>query len=143
MHQIQEWHIVCGKDKQVIIIIANIYKRFFSFPRIESQKEFFAKVLFSDEYLYAAIENNAKYIGSVVETDNGLVIRPSDVEKLDLAAAYYASYHPGLVDGVPTKSFSKYCASHELLLKQYNAFKMYDTKKRREMGIEKKDDEAR
>lgn len=106
----------------------------------EALKEFFAKVYFSDEYLSAAIENNARYIGHVVETDNGPQIRASDVEKADIAAAHYAAYHPGIVDKLPTKSFTKYCASFELQLKYYNALKKHQREKD---ASKKKDEDAR
>lgn len=86
----------------------------------ENLKEFFVKVYFSDEYLSNAIEHNARYIGSVVETDRGPVIRTADIEKLNLSAAHYAMCHPGTVDGVPTKTFDRYCRSYELDAKQYN-----------------------
>ena len=108
----------------------------------ENLKEFFAKVYFSDEYLSNAIENNARYIGSVVETDNGPQIRTADVEKYDLAAAHYAALHQGTVDKIQTRSFESYCSSFELELKQYNLINAYQRKQAREAN-KKKDEDAR
>ena len=86
----------------------------------EELKEFFAKVFFSDEYLQSAIENNARYIGSVVLSDKGPIIRSTDIERFNLQAAHYATYYPGTIDRISTKSFERYCTSFELDTRQYN-----------------------
>lgn len=86
----------------------------------EHLKEFYAKVFFSDEYLESAIEHNGRYIGAVIETDNGPQIVPTDAGKLNLAAAYYAKYHEGTVDRLRTRTFEDYLSGPELEIRQYN-----------------------
>lgn len=113
----------------------------------EGLKEFFAKVYFSDEYLSSAIEHNARYIGTVVETDNGAQIRTSDVGKNNLLAAYYARYHQGTVDWLRTRNFEEYCDSDELEIRQYNLINNYERSKQQEKkgktNKTKKDEGAR
>lgn len=86
----------------------------------EELEEFFAKVYFSDEYLSSVIENNARYLGSVVDGEDGPVIVTADEEKLDLAAAHYAVYFPGKVDRLTVRNFESYCSSTELDIRQFN-----------------------
>lgn len=86
----------------------------------EELEEFFAKVYFSDEYLSSVIENNARYLGSVEQGENGPVIIPTDKEKLDLAAAHYAAHFPGRVGKIMARNFDSYCRSTELEIRQYN-----------------------
>ena len=86
----------------------------------EELEEFFAKVYFSDEYLSSVIENNARYLGSVEQGENGPVIITSDEEKLDLAAAHYAAHFPGRIGKTMVKDFESFCSSTELEIKQYN-----------------------
>ena len=86
----------------------------------EELEEYFAKVYFSDEYLSSAIENNARYLGSVEQGENGPVIIPTDEGKLDLAAAHYAAHFPGRVGKIMVKDFDSYCRSTELEIRQYN-----------------------
>lgn len=109
----------------------------------EHLKEFFAKVYFSDEYLSNAIEHNARYIGTVVETDNGPQIRTSDVGKANLVAAHYAVYHPGTVDRITTPSFDRYCSGSELEIRQYNLINDLERKKAKEKESKPKNDEPR
>lgn len=82
-------------------------------------KDYYAKVYFSDEYLSQVISNNARYLGNVEETDDGIRIRPSDIGKEDLAAAHYAIKYPGIVDGRKVRSLEQYCNSTELEMKQF------------------------
>ena len=82
-------------------------------------KDFYAKVFFSDEYLSQVVKNNARYLGTVAETDKGPIICPSDIGKADIAAAHYAMRFPGLVDGKRVRDFDKFCRSGELEVKQY------------------------
>ncbi len=86
----------------------------------EELEEFFAKVYFSDEYLSSVIENNARYLGSVEQGEDGPVIHPSDEEKLDLSAAHYAAYFPGRVGKLMVRNFESFCSSTELEIRQYN-----------------------
>ncbi len=86
----------------------------------EELEEFFAKVYFSDEYLSSAIENNARYLGSVEQGEDGPVIITSDEGKLDLAAAHYAAYFPGRVGRLMVRNFESFCSSTELEIRQYN-----------------------
>lgn len=111
----------------------------------ENLKDFFVKVYFSDEFLSNAIRNNARYIGTVLETDDGPRIRASDVGKSDLAAAYYAKYHPGTINGLKAKSFESYCSSTELDIMQYNLISEYERNKARQQSSSKtkKDEGAR
>lgn len=86
----------------------------------EELEEFFAKVYFSDEYLSSVIENNARYLGSVEQTESGPVIITSDEGKLDLAAAHYAAHFPGRIGRTMVRDFESFCSSAELEIKQYN-----------------------
>lgn len=95
------------------------YNTFLSKGIPENLKDFYAKVYFSDEYLKQAISHNARYVGTVADTDDGPRIRPSDIGKTDLAAAHYAVKYPGFVDGRKVKSLEKYCSSGELDIRQY------------------------
>ena len=112
----------------------------------ENLKEFFAKVYFSDEYLASAIENNGRYIGSAIETENGPQIVPSDTGKLNLSAAYYAKYHEGIADSLRARTFEDYCTSGELEIKQYNLINEHEKNKARakeKASKPNKSDEAR
>ncbi len=110
----------------------------------ENLKEFYAKVFFSDEYLEKAIAHNGRYIGTVIETDNGPQVVPTDAGKLNLSAAYYAKYHEGTVDRLRTGTFEEYCSSSELEIRQYNLINDYEKGKAEEKKSKKaKTDEAR
>lgn len=98
----------------------------------ENLKEFYAKVFFSDEYLSNAIESNGRYIGAVIETENGPQIVPTDTGKANLSAAYYAKYHEGTVDRLRTRTFEDYCTSGELDIKQYNLINDHEKSKAKE-----------
>ncbi len=98
----------------------------------ENLKEFYAKVFFSDEYLSNAIESNGRYIGAVIETENGPQIVPTDAGKANLSAAYYAKYHEGTVDRLRTRTFEDYCTSGELDIKQYNLINDHEKSKAKE-----------
>ena len=91
----------------------------------------------------SAITNNARYIGAVEESENGLKIKPSDIGKEHLAAAYYAAQYPGRVNGVMVKSFEKYCTSGELEMLQYNAINRHEKERAKNSKKVKKEDEAR
>lgn len=86
----------------------------------EELEEYFVNVYFSDEYLSSVIENNARYLGTVEQGENGPVIIPTDEAKLDLAAAHYAARFPGRVGKIMVKDFDSYCRSTELEIRQYN-----------------------
>lgn len=76
--------------------------------------EFYTQTFLSDEYLNSAIENNYRYTGYVSKTPKGPVIIASDIARLDLDAAKYASIYPGLVGVKNVASLDEYCKSEGL-----------------------------
>lgn len=90
----------------------------------EDLRQFYAKVIFSDDYLENVISNNYRYAGAVANTDKGPKVDANYVgHAVDIEAAKYAQEFSGKVGKRTYYSLKSLLSSTDFLAKHLNYVK--------------------